>query len=73
MNDNCNDFEKKLKIALATAGLTQAGLAATLGVAPSTLNAWLRGRHPAPGGDGRLIADIEAALGLAPGALGGGR
>lgn len=73
MNDNDNDFEKKLKIALATAGRTQADLAAALGVAPSTLNAWLRGRHPAPGGEARLVADIEVALGLATGALGGGR
>lgn len=73
MNDNDNDFERKLKIALASAGITQAALATTLGVAPSTLNAWLRGRHPAPGGEGRLIANIEAALGLPSGSLGGGR
>jgi transcriptional regulator with XRE-family HTH domain len=62
-------LERSLKVALTRAGLTQADVAARLGVAPTTFNAWLRGRHPAPDGIDELVRRIEGALDLTRGTL----
>lgn len=58
----------RLRIALAEAGLSQTDLANKLGRPNTSLSDWLLGRHPAPEG---LMADIEKALRLKPGSLGG--
>lgn len=59
-------LHSRLRIALATVGITQVELARRLSVPPTTLNGWLRTVHPAPAG---LQQRIEVALGLPDGSL----
>ena len=63
------ELQQRLRVVLAQTGLTQTALAHRLAVSPTTLNGWLRGRHPAPGGLDVLARRIETALGLAPNSL----
>jgi hypothetical protein len=58
--------EDALRIALATRNWRAWQLAAKIGLNPSTLSAYRRGHHFAPR---TLVALMEEALGLAPGAL----
>ncbi len=62
--------EHEVRVELARRGLRQLELAHRLGVPVTTLGSWLRGAHPGPP---ELAERIEQALGLAAGALGGGR
>ena len=57
---------KKLRIALAAAGLRQVDAAARMGVRPTTLSSWVLGRHRGPGD---LTARLETVLGLQLGDL----
>lgn len=63
-------FEARLRIILATKGMSQADLAQRLDVPASTLNGWVRGRYPAPDGLRGLALRIESALGLNVGEMG---
>lgn len=56
----------ELRIQLARLNTSRVALARSLGVPPTTLGAWLRGDHPAPGD---LADRIERCLGVSKGTL----
>ena len=58
--------DRELRACMAREQLTQSYVAKKMGVPVTTLNGWLRGRHPGPA---NLRLQLEAALGLAPGSL----